>query len=287
MSTILCADDFALTEGVSRGIGALAQAHRLSATSALVTTRHWPSHAGQLNALRPLIATGLHVNLTLGAPLGAMPVLCPAGRFPSIGAIVAMALRGRLNGAELTAEIGRQIAAFEQAVGAQPDFIDGHQHVHALPVVRAAFLSALRARSWASPPLVRVPADTVRKIRVRGAAVAKSLVLSALSFDFGADARVAGYPTNAGFSGVSRFDTTTPYAAELARFLSHPGPRHLVMCHPGHVDDELATLDPVVARRAQEFDALVSYPDLPARIWHPVRTAAGAIDWATAGSAHG
>ena len=34
-----CADHYALTEGVSRAIGELAAARRLSATSAIVTTR--------------------------------------------------------------------------------------------------------------------------------------------------------------------------------------------------------------------------------------------------------
>ena len=36
---ILCADDYALTEGVSRAIGELAAAQRLSATSVLVNVR--------------------------------------------------------------------------------------------------------------------------------------------------------------------------------------------------------------------------------------------------------
>ena len=42
---ILCADDYALTEGVSRAIGELAAARRLSATSVMVTTPHWPAAA--------------------------------------------------------------------------------------------------------------------------------------------------------------------------------------------------------------------------------------------------
>jgi predicted glycoside hydrolase/deacetylase ChbG (UPF0249 family) len=39
----------------------------------------------------------------------------------------------------------------------------------------------------------------------------------------------------------------------MRRFLEMPGQRHLVMCHPGHVDDTLRRLDPVVESRETEF----------------------------------
>ena len=45
---ILCADDYAMTEGVSRAIGELAAAQRLSATSVMVTSPHWPATAPRL-----------------------------------------------------------------------------------------------------------------------------------------------------------------------------------------------------------------------------------------------
>ena len=79
---ILCADDYALTEGVSRAIGELAAAQRLSATSVLVTSAHWPASAPRLCVHRGHLSVGLHLDLTLGAPLGPMPRLAPAGTFP-------------------------------------------------------------------------------------------------------------------------------------------------------------------------------------------------------------
>ena len=45
-------------------------------------------------------------------------------------------------------------------------------------------------------------------------------------------------------------------------YLRAPGRRHLIMCHPGHVDDELKTLDPVTITREQELAFLLS-PRLP------------------------
>lgn len=264
----LCADDYALTEGVSRGIEALAVAGRLSATSALVATRHWAEHGQRVAGLRRVIAVGLHFNLTLGAPLGAMPGLAPGGRLPAIAALVQQALLGRVSGDEVREEMLRQIARFREVAECDPDFVDGHQHVHALPGVRAGVIAALgeafppgRPRPW-----VRDPADTLARILARGAATAKALQIAALSRGFGAAVRAAGFATNDSFSGVSPFDRGTPFAQELARFLSHPGARHLVMCHPGYVDDELASLDPVVERREDELASLMAYPGLDAML---------------------
>src|SRR5215475_14231459 len=89
---ILCADDYALTEGISRAIGELAAAKRLSATSVLVTSAHWPASAPRLCAHRGHLSVGLHLNLTFGAPLGPMPRLAPNGAFPGLQGLIARAL---------------------------------------------------------------------------------------------------------------------------------------------------------------------------------------------------
>lgn len=282
---ILCADDFAMTDGVSRGVGELARARRLSATSAMVTTRHWPAHAAQLRELRPTLATGLHFNLTLGRPLADMPWLCPRGEYPPLRTVLRSSIAGHIPATEVAAELTRQLDAFEAAMGAAPDFVDGHQHVHALPVVRGAVLGVLAARYGGRPLLVRDPGDRAAAILGRGAAVKKSLLLATLARGFGDAVRAAGFIANESFSGVSAFDETKSYRAELERFFMQASRRHLVMCHPGHIDAELATLDPVVGRRPQELAALMAFDGLPALLWQPLRAADGALAWP--GSEHG
>ena len=277
--TILCADDYAMTLGISAGIEELATAGRLSATSAMVTTPHWPSFGPRVSGLRERAAIGLHFNLTLGRPLAPMPKFAPDGQFGAVAGIIKRGAMGSLPLDEIAAEVTRQIDRFEAVTGVQPDFIDGHQHVQALPGVRKAFLAAIDRRTWVTRPLIRDPADTVVAIMARSAATAKSLQLAALARGFGSAVRAAGFPVNQGFSGASAFDERADFGQELTRFLSHPGPRHLVMCHPGYVDAELATLDPVVGRREQEFAALMAAADLPARLWHPQRASNGSIDW--------
>ena len=79
-----------------------------------------------------------------------------------------------------------------------------------------------------------------------------------LAQGFGVEAGRSGFSTNKGFAGFSDFDEEGSYDALFARFLVSPGRRHLVMCHPGLVDDELRRLDPVVGTREQELAYILS-----------------------------
>ena len=254
---VLCADDFALTEGVSRAILGLARVGRLSATSAMTSRPWWPRLAPALRECDGRLGVGLHLNLTLGAPLGAMPRLAPNGALPSLSTVMRIALLGRLPRGEIGKEIERQLAAFEAALGRPPDFVDGHQHVHVLPAIRAELLAALGSRGWRGVWL-RDPSDRIRAILKRGVAVRKALTVRALAAGFAQAARAAGFTVNEGFSGFSAFDPAGDVAAEFAHAFDALGPRPVVMCHPGHVDGELAALDPVVATREREYAYLAS-----------------------------
>lgn len=256
---VLCADDFAMTEGVSRSILELLAAGKLSATGAMTNRPHWPALAGELAAFSGKADLGLHLNLTCAAPLAAMPVVAPRGELPKLGELAKLAVASRAARAEIAGEIGRQLDAFEQGLGRAPDFVDGHQHVHVLPGVRRAVLDAVSARYPRGSLYLRDPADSVAAIRARGVAVGKALVIAGLAAGLRRAAVRRGIPTNRGFSGVSPFDPARDFAADLARFLHRPGPAHLVMCHPGHVDDELRRLDPVVATRPLEHRALLAF----------------------------
>jgi predicted glycoside hydrolase/deacetylase ChbG (UPF0249 family) len=283
---LLCADDYALTEGVSRAVGELAAARRLSATSALVTTAHWPAMAQRLVIHRGRIAVGLHFNLTLGAPLGPMPGFAPGGVFPKRNAVLARALLGLVHSREIKAEIERQLDAFERHLGFPPDHIDGHEHVHVLSGIRQCLFEVVARRYRGPKPLLRDPSDSRKAIAARGGPRAKAMAVAALALRFRAGARRRGIPTNQGFSGFSSFDVHVPYAQELAAAMREPGPQHVVMCHPGHADAQLAALDPVVERRRMEYEALMCDTSLVERLWRPSRGPDGApVDWSQAGGA--
>jgi predicted glycoside hydrolase/deacetylase ChbG (UPF0249 family) len=257
-SFALCADDFALSPAVTAGILEALAAGRLTATSAMTTQANWPDAAKAFRALAPRADLGLHFNLTLGAPLGNMPVFAPNGAFPAMNAIVPAAWRSALPRHEILDELRRQLDAFEEAYGAPPDYVDGHQHVQVLPGIADDLIAELSARGLAGKIWLRDSADRPRRIFTRGKHWGKALTVAALARGFRAKARAAGFALNDGFSGFSDFDAQGDYAADFARFLRAPGPKHLIMCHPGHVDAELARLDPVTDSREAELAFLLS-----------------------------
>lgn len=272
---ILCADDYALTDGVSRAIGELAAARRLSATSVIVTSPHWKAAAPRLRVHRGRLSIGLHLDLTLGPAAGPVRRLAPKRNFPGLAQLIALSVLRILDAQEIAAELSRQLDLFEAELGYPPDHIDGHQHVHALPVVRQALLDVVARRYPMTPPMLRNPVDTKENIKARGLAVRKALVVNALAKGFGEAAHARGLTVNQGFSGYSDFDLGQPYGEELRRAFVATRSPHIVMCHPGHVDADLAGRDPVVERRQMEYDALMREPDLPQRIWRPSRASDG------------
>ena len=280
---LLVADDFAISEGVTEGIEQLARAHRISATSAIVTLPRWKHDGARLAALRCDIAIGLHVNLTVGEPIGALPSLAPDGKFPTLGTLIAKATTGRTKPDEVHKEILLQLRRFEEFAGYPPDFIDGHQHVHALRGIRDAFVGAI-AEHFAGQhplPLVRIPHDNPAGLLRRARARSKALLLAGLSAGFRRAVLRAGFACNDTFAGVTTFGATqADVTRDLEAAATGGGPIHLVMCHPGVPSDELARLDPLLARRSAELCVLASDNALTSGMLHPSRRdPRSPIDW--------
>jgi len=255
---VLCADDYALTEGVSLGILELAETGRISATSVMTNMPDWPRLAPALKPFAGRIGTGLHLNFTTAEPLGPMPGVAPEGRFPALHDLIPRALTGRLPAAEVRAEIDRQLDAFEGAFGVPPDFVDGHQHVHVLPGVRSMLLQALAARGLSGRLWLRDPSDGVLPILRREVSANKALIVKALALGFRGAARAAGFDTNEGFSGYSPFELATKPERVFSQALIDLGPRPVMMVHPGHADESLAKLDGDVESRPHELAHLQS-----------------------------
>lgn len=265
---ILCADDYGIAPGVSRAIARLLAAGRLSATSCMSLGLAWPAHAP---ALRPLTGTadiGLHLTLTDHAPLGSMPDLAPSGKLPGVGPLLVRALTGRLNRAEIAAELGRQLDAFEAAVGRPPDFLDGHQHVHQFPIIRDLVIELWQRRLTRLRPWMRVCVEPFGATLRRGLDAPKAWLITALGRSLRRRARRAGVPVNDRFAGIHDFSERVPYATLFERFVRDPGDGTLlVMCHPGEVDAELRQADPVTTAREEElrFFESAAFPGVLAR----------------------
>lgn len=253
ISLVVCADDYALTPGVSRAIRELIAAGRISATSAMTVCPWWTEEAAALSEVAGAADIGLHLTLTDQTPLGAMPTLAPAGRLPAVDRLVRASLLGRLPAVEIEAEIERQLVAFVEAWKRPPAHVDGHHHVHQLPGVRGALFRVLERLKFARLPYLRSCHETPARIFARGVVPSKALIISTLGLNFARSAQRRGFVLNDGFSGAYDLGAAgQPIGALFARFVRDLGPHPLAMCHPGYSDAALADLDPMTGQRDVE-----------------------------------
>lgn len=249
----LCADDYGMAPGVSRGIRELVANGRLNATSAMVISPHLTADEVaalvRLNANEKRVSIGLHFTLTGPfKPLTAGYAPKRDGAFLPLGETMRNAVARRLRPDMLTVEIAAQLEAFRKMFGAPPDFVDGHQHVQLFPQVRDAFLrivAEMAPNAW-----VRQcgRANSLRRLHDR-----KALVLDILSMAFRRRAERQGLATNTAFAGAYDFSPKAKFARIFPRFLTGLPDGGLIMCHPGFVDHELKTLDPLTTLREHEF----------------------------------
>ena len=219
---VICADDYAMTPEISAGIVALAQQGRISATSAMTLSPHWPQAAGQVRALQQHTDVGLHLDWTSDFAL-------QQGFGMPLGRLMVRSLLGRLRKTEVIREIHRQLDLFEQHAGTAPDHIDGHQHVHQFPVLRTALVEALVQRyAPQQRPWVRVshvvcaPWDfKARIINAMGADALRTL------------ARQHDIPHSEHLTGVYDFQGDAEvYQHKLEGWLQSLPPATVLMCHP-------------------------------------------------------
>lgn len=237
---ILCADDFAQSQPISAGILALIDAGRLSATSVFSQTRDWPALAPALRGAPADI--GLHLNLT--EPFD------PAAR-PLSHWLLASRL-SRLPHATLLSGFLGQIDAFADALGRLPDYLDGHQHVHALPQVRSAVLDAIQSR-WpaGTRPYLRRP----DRLADFGDSAFKGAIVRFASAGFSRRLAAHGLTGPDWFAGLYSFAPRADYRALMRRWLARMPQTGLIMCHPGQPD---RVPDPIGATRPQEWHYLAS-----------------------------
>lgn len=255
---VVCADDYALTSGVSRAIRELLAARRISATSVMTGSAFWPAEAAPLKEVAGDADIGLHVTLTDQKPLGPMPAFAPSGRFPPLATVFRAGLTLSLPLAEIETEIERQVEAFMVHYGSPPAHIDGHHHMHQLPGVRDIAVR-VAARVGLGHTWVRSCAERLPLIARRRIAPLKAAVIGALGTGIARKAAAQGVPSNSGFSGVYDFaGEPRPLCDLFARFLDGVRSNGLVMCHPGHADKSLAGLDAMTVAREAEHAFLMS-----------------------------
>ena len=275
---IVCADDFGIAPGVSDAICGLIAAGRLSATSCMTALPHWTVGAA---SLRSVVAThpadvGLHLTLTDHPPLTRASGLSERGRLPPLARLLPQALRRGLNREAVLGELRAQLDAFEDVWGAPPDYVDGHQHVHVLPVVREAVVGEVLRRYPVGDVWVRDCVEPLGRCVARRPSPPKAMLIAALGLGLHRLLRRSGVPANDGFAGLHGFSGRVPFRRLMQAFLARSGPRPLVHVHPGRVDAALLACDSLTTPREAELAYLASADfatDLAAAGLHPARFA--------------
>ena len=258
---VLCADDFALSENVSRAIASLAAQGRLSATSAMVLSPRWREDAALLQPLRGQIDVGLHLDWTSAFAVA-------AGHGQPLPALMLRAALGGLRADAVRTVVERQLDAFEAHWQAPPDHIDGHQHVQQFRGIREALVEAVQRRYPAQRPWLRVslapPGQRDFKARTIAAWGARALVRQA---------ERARVPHAALMSCIYDFSgDSAAYAQHMQRWLRDAPAGTVLMCHPAERAD---ADDPIGAARAREGAYLASAAFPQALDYARVRLARG------------
>lgn len=222
---IVHADDFGetveITEGICRGIAA----------GVVTSTTVMVNMPGTAEALRraPQLARdasfGVHLNLCEGKPLTRGASFTDEnGDFLRKRALAARAVAGKLSLTELEAEVAAQVGMLRDA-GIRISHLDGHKHLHQLPIVCEAVANVLP----------RFGIERVRVTRIGSWRKVRSLSLLAREI---ASRRAAAVFARAGLrSPVRTLDLRELLAGQGPAALAggrSAGPEPLeICCHPG------------------------------------------------------
>lgn len=248
----VCVDDFGLNPYVNEAALSLASAGRISAVSCLVDAPAWRSGAKLLDRrTTDRVDVGLHLNLTEAFDSGRSRLALPS--------LVARAYSGMLDARAIGTEIRAQLDAFEDTFGAAPDFVDGHQHVHQLPLVREELLAELARRHPDRRPWLR----RTRPPRMAGIGalldpgrLKHGLIATLGEARLAREALCHGFRQNAHLLGVYGFGgSAQAYSARLSAWCLLAGDHGLLMCHPAAGEDRH---DIIAAARCNEYAVLRS-----------------------------
>ena len=247
----VCVNDFGSHAEINRAalrLAAMERVHAIGCTVAGETWRTWS------RLLRRLDSDGVDIGLTLN--LTESPLLAQSRS--TLKTLVVASLTGRLDRRALRAEIRVQLDSFEQAIGHAPAFVDGHQHVHALPGVRRELLDELERRygqfrpwvsSWRGLPGGRSTGhagwfgDTLQ-----------SLIEKLTSRGLATIANERGYPQNRQLLAMQQFPGDLPPYQDLwSTRLRSCASADLMTCKPMMGSDHG---DALVAARDAEFQWL-------------------------------
>ena len=227
---MIIADDFGLDPTHDRVIIDLLQNGVINGTSVMVSDWLDLASVERLKAVRTShdIQIGLHINLT--------EEMEGISRHGSILSLWFGLMLGTISSDTISASFEDQLVRFQQAFGMVPDFIDGHQHCHAIwqngPTLLkiATTLSAKNDQFWMRSPAARDLATTIREFRRGGL---KTLLV--MWWGAGLRRRLikTDIKTNSDFSGFIPYKSGAAFAKTYKDIFDNQRADCLIMVHPG------------------------------------------------------
>lgn len=260
---VVVADDYGIGPATSSGILRLCGAGAVSATVLLVNSPHAAAAVRAWQAAAPPADLGWHPALTIDAPVSdpaSVPSLVNrAGRFHSLGGLMARLLARRIRPLDVYTELSAQLERFRRMTGHWPAVVNSHHHVQVFPLIGAALRAALR--DVGIRPYLRCVRESLGTLaRVPGAR-RKRLFLSTLGRREARRQLVDGFPGNDQLIGIT--DPPCVHASDFfPRWLAASrGDLVELTCHPGEHDETLLGRDARpgdgnLERRVRELAAL-------------------------------
>ena len=258
ISLSICADDFGITHNVNKGIIKLISKKRLTEISCIVLTENFKRDAKKIKTFKNKVGIGLHLTLTDFKPLSKKYSLKVNGNMPSNKSLLYKCMLKRIDKKQIFNEIDLQIQNFKKYLGFDPNFIDGHHHVHQFPLIKECLIDVIKKRKLVKKIWVRNTDDEVSKIINRNVSILKTLIISFFGKKFKHLVKKNSIKTNNGFSGIYNFSSKVNFDEIFSKFIKHSGNKHVLMVHPGYSDKILSSLDSVTITRDMELNFLLS-----------------------------
>lgn len=240
MNLHLCADDYGLTPEVSEAIVHLVENKRIQAVSCLCHDFSALQKNLKIKNYQGQIEIGIHLNLT--------------EQSASIGSINSLIVRShlrQLSKKNIQNLLEKQFQNFINAFNQAPSFIDGHQHIHVLPVIRDIILKLRKQycpNAWVRSPIQKKSPNFISGL--------KSFVINHMgALTFKKTLNHLNIKTNQNFLGIYSFGSPITYRSYFLECLKSINQPTLMMCHPGLPSNNK---DPIAAFRQQEYNYFLS-----------------------------
>ena len=242
----ICSDDFGQNQSIDEGILELVRLGRLQAVTVFTESPGWVQRAKDLESFQNQIDIGIHLNLTEHFP--------NSDKKSTLNKLLLLSHLRLVNKENVKSSFRRQIQLFTAQVNKLPDFIDGHQHVHAFPVINQA-LQEIIQEFWGENKNLYVRDSSKLDFNSDGFLI-KKLILALACGGLSKNIRKLRLITTHAFTGVYDFNPKTNYRALVKNWLKTTQGPSLMMCHPAcnpKFDD-----DPLHEARVNEFNYLSS-----------------------------